>query len=78
LKEIATISWERFKIITGIIGDVQGRLIAILFYFTILVPFGIASRLLSDPLNIKRTASSTAWLERHPASREIEAAQRQG
>jgi len=78
LREIAAIAWERFKIITAIIGDVQGRLIAILFYFTILVPFGVASRLFSDPLNVKRGASATAWLERPPTPTEVEAAQRQG
>ena len=78
MREIATIAWERFKIITAIIGDVQGRLIAILFYYTILVPFGIASRLFSDPLNIRRDGSATAWLERPPIPTEIEAAQRQG
>jgi hypothetical protein len=78
LRKITHIAWERFKIITGVIGDVQGRLIAILFYFSILVPFGVASRMFSDPLNIRRDTSSSAWLERPPASAEIEAAQRQG
>ena len=76
MKEIINLSWDRFKIITAIIGDVQGRLIVTLFYFTILVPFGLASRLFSDPMRLKVT--DAAWVERVPVSEALEAAQRQG
>ncbi len=76
MKEIIDLSWGRFKIITAIIGDVQGRLIVTLFYFTILVPFGLASRLFSDPLHLK--ATEAAWVERTPVPEALEAAQRQG
>ena len=41
MSEIVHLAWDRFKIIAGIVGDVQGRVIVTLFYFTILVPFGI-------------------------------------
>ena len=76
MKQIIALSWGRFKIIAAIIGDVQGRLIATLFYFTILVPFGLASRMFSDPLHLKET--NAAWVEREPVPEALEAAQRQG
>ncbi len=78
MREIIDLAWDRFRIITTIIGDVQGRLIASLFYFTILVPFGLASRIFSDPLGIKRTSTTTSWLDRPAIAEELEAAKRQG
>jgi hypothetical protein len=78
LNEIIQLAWYRFKIITAIIGDVQGRLIATLFYVTVLVPFGLASRMLSDPLRIRRNSPTTSWLDRLPVSEELESARRQG
>jgi hypothetical protein len=78
LKETIQLAWQRFKIITAVIGDVQGHLIATLFYFTVLVPFGLGSRVLSDPLSIRRNSTTTSWLDRPPVSEELEAAKRQG
>jgi len=78
LTEIIQLAWNRFKIITAIIGDVQGRLIATLFYFTILVPFGVMSRLLSDPLRLKTLAGDFSWLDRPAVPEELDAAQKQG
>ena len=71
-------AWDRFNIITSIIGDVQGRVIAILFYFTILVPFGLGSRLFSDPLRRKVEGRTTFWEERAPLPTDLDAAKRQG
>ena len=78
MKETIDLAWHRFKIITVIVGDFQGRLIATLFYYTVLVPFGLGSRIFSDPLSIKRTSPTISWLDRVPASEELEAAKRQG
>lgn len=78
MKEIIYLAWERFKIITAIIGDVQGRVIATLFYFTILLPFGVASHAFSDPLRLKLTSPKPEWLDRAAVSEELEAAKRQG
>jgi hypothetical protein len=76
LNDILHLAWDRFTVIAGIVGDVQGRVIVTLFYFTILVPFGIGSRLFSDPLRIK--SSSPHWLDRHPVENGLEEARRQG
>jgi hypothetical protein len=78
LAEIIHLAWERFKVITAIIGDIQGRFIATLFYFTILLPFGIGSRMFSDPLRQRLATEKTQWLERSPVSEKIDAALKQG
>jgi len=75
VKSIVQHAWWRFGIITSIIGDFQGRVIATLFYFTILVPFGIGSRIASDPLQIR--ARGSQWLGRTEVGRDLDAATRQ-
>ena len=77
MSEIVHLAWDRFKIIAGIVGDVQGRVIVTLFYFTILVPFGIGSRLFSDALRV-RSSNTPQWLERPPVQNGLEEARRQG
>lgn len=69
------VAWHRFNIISGIISDTTARVIAVLFYFTIFVPFGIVSTLFSDPLRRKESAR---WLERPPVPTDIESAKEQG
>lgn len=75
MREIVQIAWERLKVIASIVGDVQAQVIATLFYFTIIVPFGLISRFSSDPLQIK---SKAQWLEREAVPNDLEAAKRQG
>ena len=75
MNDILHLAWDRFTVIAGIVGDVQGRIIVTLFYFTILVPFGIGSRLFSDPLHLK---SGPHWLDRHPVENGLTEARRQG
>lgn len=60
----------------GVLGDVQGRVIMTVFYFTLLMPFGIASRLFSDPLRQRHT--DPTWLERPPLPEDLDSARRQG
>ncbi len=76
MKEIWDIAWERFNVITSVIADGNGRFIATLFYFTIMIPFGILSSLTMDPLRIKD--SDTSWLKREPVPTDIESAREQG
>jgi hypothetical protein len=53
--------WERWKVVARKIGDVQSRLLLCVFYFVILAPFGIAVRMLSDRLQLRRQSRSQ-WL----------------
>ncbi|MBZ0306324.1 MAG: hypothetical protein K8I82_09685 [Anaerolineae bacterium] len=78
MKEIITLAWDRFKIIGAIVGDIQSRFIATAFYYTVFVPFGIGTRLLSDPLHIRPSANPASWLDRAPVENDLEAAKRQG
>ena len=66
-------AWSRFKIIGGVVGNYQGRAIALLFYYTILVPFGLGVRLFSDPLRLKQAS----WLPREAVSSDLGDARRQ-
>ena len=77
MKEILQLAWDRFNIIVGIYGDIQGRLIVTLFYFTLLVPFGIGARLFNNSLRLRHT-DNPQWLERPPVQNGLEEASRQG
>lgn len=77
MSEIVHLAWERFTIIAGIVGDLQGRVIVTVFYYTILAPFGIGSRLFSDPLRL-RTNTTPQWQDRPPVLNTLDDAKRQG
>jgi hypothetical protein len=74
--EIFRIAWERFKIITALIADAEGRFVAMVFYFTIFAPFALGTRLFSDPL--KQRDKTPVWLDRPPVPSDIDSARRQG
>ena len=79
MKATFRLAWDRFNLIASIIGDVQGRVISIAFYFTILAPFGALSRLFSDPLRLEHTSEKNAhWLERQPVPEDLDSARLQG
>ena len=70
------IAWERFSLNSSIVADFNGRFIATLFYFTILLPFGLLSTLFMDPL--RRRSQPPAWQEREPVAADIDSARQQG
>jgi hypothetical protein len=45
--------WEGWKRVAKRIGDVQARILLILFYFIIFAPFALAVRWGTDPLSLK-------------------------
>lgn len=69
-------AWERFKIIGAIVGDANSRVISVVFYFTVFVPFGILARLFTDPLNVKHPVPR--WLDRDPIATDLDSAREQG
>lgn len=75
MREITRIAWERWTIIGEVFGDFQGRLFAVLFYFTLFVPFALGMRLLSDPLHLR--AAPPRWLERGPVGQSLDDARKQ-
>lgn len=75
MRNFIQLAWQRFNIISAIVGDVSGSVIAVLFYFTIFAPFGIISRLFSDPL---RRKPNETWLDRDPVAEDMNSARLQG
>lgn len=55
--------WQAWKRVAHRIGNFQSRVLLTIFYFVVVLPFGLATRLFSDPLRIKKCP--TVWLD-HP------------
>jgi hypothetical protein len=70
-------AWAAWKRIGRIIGDAIGRVVLTLFYCTIFVPFGLAVRLLSDPLRLKPESNASYWLPRETRDRALDDARQQ-
>ena len=58
-------------------GNFHGRLILLLFYFTIVTPFGIINRFFRDPLYLKKPTSDSFWFTLTAPEKKIEDARRQ-
>jgi len=69
--------WAAWKSFAFRLGNFQGRLILLLFYFTILMPFGIINSVFRDPLYLKRSNRTSYWFELHNESKDIQDARRQ-
>lgn len=67
---------KRFNLVTSIVGEVQGSIIVTGFYYTILVPFGLGSRFLMDPL--RRKQGIQQWQQRPPVPSDLDSAKQQG
>lgn len=76
MKKIREIAWHRFNVNSSIIADGNGRFIATLFYFTVLVPFGLLSSLTMNPLDVKK--SEARWHKREAVPADIKSAREQG
>lgn len=51
--------WKQFGIF---LGEIIGRIVMVLFYVTLILPWGVAVALLSDPLDIKKGGAT--WKKR--------------
>ena len=60
MKEILNRAWNTWKRVGQAIGDFIARIVLTIFYFSLLLPFGIGVRLFSDPLNL-RTKEELGW-----------------
>lgn len=67
--------WEVWKKIGHFMGDLIGRVVLTLFYFTILLPFGLIVTLFSDRLDMKSFSTPT-WLERKTTDLTMDDARR--
>jgi len=68
-------AWEGWKKIAHAIGNFQARVLLTVFYGVLVLPFGVAARLFSDPLRIKKMP--TEWLQHPDEACDLEWARRQ-
>jgi hypothetical protein len=68
--------WKRWKVIAHKIGNFQSRILLSIFYFLILVPFGVGVKLFSDPLHLK-LQNCTHWISKGTSETHWENARRQ-
>jgi len=66
--------WQAWKELAHRIGNFQARVILTVFY-ALLAPFGLGTRIFSDPLRLKR--APTKWLDHNEDARDMQAAMRQ-
>jgi hypothetical protein len=53
-----------WKEIVSSIGDFQARWLLTVIYFTFVLPFGLITRLVKDPLSIRHRPIGSAWSKR--------------
>ena len=69
--------WSRWREVSQKAADVQARVLLTVFYFTVMLPFGVVFGLFKDPLKIKQRPTGTYWVERKPTSGTLADAKRQ-
>ena len=75
MRDILRKAWQAWKRIGLFIGDLIGRAVLTVFYFSVFVPFGLGVRLWGDPLAI-RPGQRAQWLERTTPEQVIDDARR--
>jgi hypothetical protein len=68
--------WQGWKRFGHFMGDLLARIVLTVFYFTILLPFGLVNTLFGDPLNMKGR-QKPHWLSRETGDQDLSEARRQ-
>ena len=66
--------WSKWLAFGRAAGNVVGRVVMTILYFTIVAPFGLGVRLFGDPLRLRKT--KPCWIERESSSPTLEDARR--
>jgi hypothetical protein len=69
--------WQRWQVFAARMGNYQGRVLLIFFYFVVVTPFGVLLRLWGDPLRLRRAGGGSFWLEREVVEPGLEKAREQ-
>jgi len=69
-------AWDRFQLVGQVNGEYIARVVTLVFYFSVLIPFALIARLLVDPLELRKT-SQPHWRARKPVSAALEDARSQ-
>jgi hypothetical protein len=70
--------WQEWLRVSKHIGSFNARALITLIYFTILALFGLPSRFLSDPLDMKKRPGGSAWVQRTTRDLDMDSAHHQG
>ncbi len=68
--------WDAWIAFLHLVGNLIGRLVLTLLYFSVVVPFALIVQLFSDPFGVKRRGS-TYWVERGDGPTTLEQAREQ-
>ncbi len=77
IKQFFSTVWEYWKKIGRFIGDILGRAVLMLFYITIVLPFGVGASLFGDALDTRKKDGLPTWKERTSPEATIEASYNQ-
>ncbi len=66
--------WKKWQAFGKALGDLIGRVVMTVFYFTVAAPFGLGVRLFRDPLGLK--PQNPQWYERSSEAQPLEDARR--
>ena len=69
--------WEGWKRLLHAIGAFQGRLLLSLFYFLVVMPYAVVSRLTSAPLQLRRPRDDSNWVPRQERPADLADARKQ-
>jgi hypothetical protein len=69
--------WEGWKNFAQVMGDFQGRVLLIWFYFVIVTPFGLIARFGVDPLHLKENTGNSFWKDFPVKNEQLEVARKQ-
>ena len=62
--------WNKWQAFGKAVGDLVGRVVMTVFYFTFALPFGIGVRIFGDPLRLRPGAPRWEPREAKPATLE--------
>jgi hypothetical protein len=68
--------WEGWKRFGHALGNFQARVLLTLIYYVLVLPFGLAVRLFSDTMHLKKRPGK--WFDHPPLPNTLEEARRQG
>ncbi len=70
-------AWDGWRRFGHFMGDIVARVVMTIFYFTLLLPFGVIITLFGDPLDMRHKSKAPAWLPRTTGDRTLDEARRQ-
>ncbi len=68
---------ENWKSFSSALGNYQSRLLLGVFYFLVVTPFGVAIRMLGDPLHLRQAKGSCWALRQTPPLSSLEESKKQ-